>query len=1284
MIGLKYKFSHYTLTNTAANGVRILALFALSLLSFLVSAQTTISHFNFDTDTETNWTYNTGDCSWEVGVPNGGQGFSTVRGQRGFVGNVDPTVDNTSDNTINFVAGQGLEFSDRKEGVSGHFNSSNEWIQSPVFNCADYINVTLEYYRWANFEPGYDYGFIEVSSDNVNWNTVYAPTILQDTEWVKHVIDISKYADRSANVYVRWRSESDGSIFYSGWNIDDVTISGTYNTNDNTSSITAGAVSVPGSISSLVDIYNEKVVVGEFTINDAGSGDGLSTIIDTFNILPGNYNTISNWNDVIANLYIENINTGEIKSAVVKSNLIFMSNSAFFTVADGSSETYQVSMYLGVDLPDDTDNKQFDFVVDYGNMVEDVNGSTLSSGELSTGNSKLVVDIEATQLSFMVEPQQLVSANRDLLPYVKVAATDANGNIDTDYSGSISITNTGGLLMSGNAENTVGGMATFNDCRFTETGGPVKLQTSHSGSNSISNVTSDVSVTIESSLDNAVFFDNFDNSGITGWTHGANYGSDAWEIGVPNGGQGYSDVNRRYIGNSDPTTDNSSDNTINNVYGQGLSSRSRTEGVAAHYNASEDWLMTPAIDLSSYYNTQLSFSRWANFEPYYDSAFVEISNDGSNWIDLGHPLFPADIDWIDVSFDISAIADRQSTVYIRWRMVSDQSVFYAGWNIDDVQIAGIFSPIFDWTGTVSDEWHNAANWSSGVIPDKLSNVIIPSGTPFKPVITRNSECNEIIIKKNTALLIENSGSLTVYGDMKIETDVLNYGAVIDKGNLTVLGNGVVSRYINEKQWNYVSIPMTTVNSSVFGDDVHYYDEILASDDWNNGWVLAENTALQVGTGYDVYHFKNNIVNLEGTFNTGNVGIPISNTNGAEVSEHEGWNFIGNPYPSAIDWDASSGWTKTNVNNAIYIWDEDLQNFVAYVSGVGVNGGSRYIPPMQGFFVKASSPGSGYIGMSNDIRITNTDSKFKSTNAESATLRINLSNAWYSDETIIRYKDDAQLNFDNGYDALKKFSTNTSVSQIFTKTGKEELLMVNTLPSTTEYSEIQLYVNINNRGEYILDFEGAWNFDATKTVYLEDVLLDTLIDLLSVQQYSFYSERAQELERFKVHIGMPLKLKSSVKHVSEFGLRDGAIDVTIYGGVQPLSTIVWSNGSESEDLNSVGAGSYIITVTDAFNNSLTDTILVEQGEYISPITSTEELELSNGIKVFEANKQIVISILNNLPADEVTVYGIEGNVLYYSHEPFSNQFVLPLTLQTGVYLVRIKQDQNYNVSKIAIR
>ena len=66
--------------------------------------------------------------------------------------------------------------------------------------------------------------------------------------------------------------------------------------------------------------------------------------------------------------------------------------------------------------------------------------------------------------------------------------------------------------------------------------------------------------------------------------------------------------------------------------------------------------------------------------------------------------------------------------------------------------------------------------------------------------------------------------------------------------------------------------------------------------------------------------------------------------------------------------------------------------------------------------------------------------------------------------------------------------------------------------------------------------------------------------------------------------VPLDLSAELStinssNVSCAGAMDGSIDLSITGGTAPY-TIEWSNGSSSEDLVGIGAGTYIATVTDA--------------------------------------------------------------------------------------------------------
>jgi len=98
------------------------------------------------------------------------------------------------------------------------------------------------------------------------------------------------------------------------------------------------------------------------------------------------------------------------------------------------------------------------------------------------------------------------------------------------------------------------------------------------------------------------------------------------------------------------------------------------------------------INCEGYTNIWLSFQRWLGVESPYDKANIQVSNDGTNWVDIwtvGN-YHISDDSWQLVEYKApSAVVDRQPAVYFRWGIgPTDDSVTYPGWNIDDVQITG--------------------------------------------------------------------------------------------------------------------------------------------------------------------------------------------------------------------------------------------------------------------------------------------------------------------------------------------------------------------------------------------------------------------------------------------------------------------------------------------------------------------------------------------------------------------------------------------------------------------
>lgn len=1283
---------------------KLLSVLLVVCSTFSASTQDTIAFFNFDDDAITTWTIGAtgikgdtdGRCSWEIGTPSGGQGYNNFFFQWRYEGNPDPISDHSLTNSINKVAGQGLGASSTEQGVSGYFVNSSEWIQSPVINCENIYNVSLSFWRWANFEPNSDYAFVEVSNDGATWFALEHPMGIEDSEWTQIIIDISEYADWKQQVYLRWRSESSAWTYYSGWNIDDVLITGNSTTNNHDSKITEGTITAPKTISSLIDSYEERIDICDFSISDMGAGDNLPTIIDTLVITTGSSHTVESLKNAIDGAFLYSSSfTSKVNNeiaGIVKKNKIYFIGENLISIADGSSELFVFRLNLKKDLSAISDNDQFEFEINFSNQKLNSAGSFINSGNLYTGNN-LLLDISATELRFISEPEPLQAISRDMLPAAVVAATDENGNIDIDFVASVSVNSSTGLTMKNKKEAAISGIATFATLQFTELGGPTNLVTTHKGDRSITNATSSVQVTILDNIENGFFFNNFDDSGLTGWTTGANgvngesNDRTSWKLGNPNAGEGFIDLGLFIwnVGNPDPSRDVSR-NSTNNVYGQGLGSSSQTEGVSSYFSNSEEWLMSPVIDCRNYHNIQFSFYRWANFEADSDSAFVEISTDGTTWSKLDHPLFPEDNSWTKISYDISEIADRQESVYLRWRSVSNRDANYAGWNIDDVELNGIFSPITDWTGEVSSDWNDVNNWSGSVLPDQLSNVTVAADAKNFPVISSgNAACNQLTISANANLTIKSGGTLSVYGDLIIETTSSTYGSLIDYGNLTIYGKGRMSRYIANRKWQYVSSPFAETNASIFGIDVYRYDEVLASDDWFNGWVQVTDL-MQPGIGYDVLMTTNTNVPMEGQFNTGEYSVNVSNTDGVEVAEHEGWNLVGNPYPSAIDWDAASGWTKSNIKNAIYIWDKDLQNYVTYISGVGVNGGTNYIAPMQGFFIKALNPGTGTITMNNEVRVANTQSQLKSTGSAAEGLNIRLSSETYSDEAVLRFLNNASMNYDNGLDAEKKFSTNENVPQIYTKTASNETLAINTIGNSEEYIQIPIFINISMKGEYLLEFDGAFNLDYSKTVYLEDMLTGEFVNLYEVDEYTFNSERVTDNARFILHVGMPLQINYEVTHVSSIGGSDGQIDMTVMGGNLPIGEIVWSDGSITEDLQNIQAGTYTVIVTDANDESVSESIVVMQPNENGELTGiSENASANNELKIYSFDNTVYLESTNEISEiKNITIYDLSGKIIYSDGRAHFGKVSITLAQFSGLFIIKANHLNKNITNKVILK
>ncbi|HUU82100.1 MAG TPA: C25 family cysteine peptidase [Phycisphaerae bacterium] len=153
----------------------------------------------------------------------------------------------------------------------------------------------------------------------------------------------------------------------------------------------------------------------------------------------------------------------------------------------------------------------------------------------------------------------------------------------------------------------------------------------------------------------------------------------AWTFGRPTGQGGQPGVY-----GPDPT----SGYTGLNVYGYNLEGNYPSLLPETH-------LTSGPVDCTGQHNLRLKFWRWLGVQnPSRDHAYVRVSNNGTDWVTVWENS--EEIDdwaWTEMELDVSAVADDQPTVYLRWTMgATDLGGSCCGWNIDDIRLLAFSCP----------------------------------------------------------------------------------------------------------------------------------------------------------------------------------------------------------------------------------------------------------------------------------------------------------------------------------------------------------------------------------------------------------------------------------------------------------------------------------------------------------------------------------------------------------------------------------------------------------------
>jgi hypothetical protein len=274
------------------------------------------------------------------------------------------------------------------------------------------------------------------------------------------------------------------------------------------------------------------------------------------------------------------------------------------------------------------------------------------------------------------------------------------------------------------------------------------------------------------------------------------------------------------------------------------------------------------------------------------------------------------------------------------------------------------------------------------------------------------------------------------------------------------------------------------------------------------------------TGYAVNIPATAVVDVMGTLNNG----PVTRNNLTRGAQPQsGWQLLGNPYPSPLDFSQTAGVTRTNVDDAIYVYQSTGQyvgQYRSYVNGVG----NPLVASMQGFFTRVSAgQTTGSFALNNAARVTtfSTQPSFNRGTAETrplVNLRLQGSTGALTDETFVYFEQGATAAFDARYDAYKlPSSSGLSLSSIIA--GDE--LSVNgltPLAGPTASTTVPLNVQVAAAGNYTLNAATLVNFDANTQVFLLDTETGARINLAQQPVYTFKAATTSMPGRFSLLFG----------------------------------------------------------------------------------------------------------------------------------------------------------------------
>jgi hypothetical protein len=456
----------------------------------------------------------------------------------------------------------------------------------------------------------------------------------------------------------------------------------------------------------------------------------------------------------------------------------------------------------------------------------------------------------------------------------------------------------------------------------------------------------------------------------------------------------------------------------------------------------------------------------------------DISNNNNNGILVN--MNPA-MDWIP------------STAPIPYLSIAD-----GNWDVDNTWNTGQMAPVNDWARVIVD---NDVN------------------------LNQDQTLKALVINSGASLTVNAGSDLTMDG---VLSNVAGTGGLIVEANASGMGSliqdspgvgATVQEYVTSERWHLISSPVSNASIGT------YFDIYLKEwDEPSRTWTyLVEpiTIPMNVAQGYSAWADNNytgtTTVDFVGTLNIGDFSVSGLDYTLVGGDNQEGFNLIGNPYSSALDW--NTNWTISNLSGWAMIYDNGVyRGWNPYLTGANRSYNGKLdgiIPSTQGFWLRAIATGASFTIPASE-RVHDAQAFYKDgeeTVTPSIRLQVNIND--YIDDAVVILHPQGTDEFDGLFD-LSQFDNVPEAPQIYSMMNDGNFA-VNVISENADEKVIPVGFKTGQAGTYSITAASLENISADFEIYLEDVQLNTLVEVVEGMSYEFNYDLLDNEHRFNLHL-----------------------------------------------------------------------------------------------------------------------------------------------------------------------